>query len=126
MSTLSALLHSHDAPALLLPPSATGHADRTDIISHSRLSGAIDEFRKSLAGLGLLEAQDVVSMSLINSAEFVVAFIAAGMHRCVIANVRLSTTDEVKFADASLLLSIQRTMPLKSRSISTMRNQSCF
>ena len=49
--------------------------------SFNEFSAAIDDFRSQLDGLGLLAAQDAVSMSLINSAEFVVAFIAVGLHR---------------------------------------------
>ena len=80
MPTLTSLLHRSDATALVLPPSATD----SDIqeISFNEFSAAIDDFRSQLDGLGLLEAQDAVSMSLINSAEFVVAFIAVGLHRC--------------------------------------------
>ncbi|KAL7006547.1 hypothetical protein EMMF5_003968 [Cystobasidiomycetes sp. EMM_F5] len=62
-----------------------------------------------LAGLGLLQEQDVISMSLINSAEFVVAFIAAGMHRCIAAPLNPAyNASEVSFylddAKSKLLL----------------------
>lgn len=82
MPTLSALLHKSDEPAILLPPSATGTGS-TDTISFKEFSAAIEDFRKSLESLGILSEQDAVSMSLINSFEFVVAFIAVGMHRWV-------------------------------------------
>ena len=80
MPTLSALLHRSDAPALLLPPSATGSKE-IETLSYSAFSSAIDDFRIELEKLGVLDEQDAVSMSLINSPEFVVAFIAVGMHR---------------------------------------------
>ena len=84
MPTLSALLHQSTEPAILLPPSATGTGS-TDTISFSEFSAAIEDFRKQLEGLGILSEQDAVSMSLINSFEFVVAFIATGMHRYVLS-----------------------------------------
>lgn len=81
MPTLSALLHKSNEPAILLPPSATG-TSKTETISFTEFSDAIEDFRKQLEALGILSEQDAVSMSLINSFEFVVAFIAVGMHRC--------------------------------------------
>lgn len=83
MPTLSALLHQSNDAAILLPPSATGTGS-TDTISFSEFTAAIEDFRKQLEGLGILSEQDAVSMSLINSFEFVVAFIATGMHRYVL------------------------------------------
>ena len=80
MPTLASLLHKSDSPALILPPSAT-RSNATETISFSAFSAAIDGFRAQLAELGVLSEQDAVSMSLINSAEFVVAFIAVGLHR---------------------------------------------
>lgn len=82
MPTLSALLHQSNEPAILLPPSATGTGS-IDTITFSEFSAAIEDFRKQLEGLAILSEQDAVSMSLINSFEFVVAFIATGMHRYV-------------------------------------------
>lgn len=79
MPTLTSLLHRSDSTALVLPPSATDAGIQE--ISYDEFSSAIDDFRSQLDKLGLLQAQDAVSMSLINSAEFVVAFIAVGLHR---------------------------------------------
>jgi acyl-CoA synthetase (AMP-forming)/AMP-acid ligase II len=80
MPTLSALLHQSDEPAILLPPTATA-SGKTETISFTEFSAAVDDFRQQLDALGLLQEQDAVSMSLINSFEFVVAFIATGLHR---------------------------------------------
>lgn len=80
MPTLSAFLHKSSEPAIILPPTSTGDGS-TQTISYSEFSAAIDDFRKQLEALGILSLQDAVSMSLINSIEFVVAFIATGLHR---------------------------------------------
>lgn len=80
MPTLSSLLHNHDGTAIILPPSATGKSNNVEI-TFQQFSAAVDDFRKQLDALGVLVLQDTVSMSLINSYEFVVAFIAVGMHR---------------------------------------------
>lgn len=109
MPTLSSLLHTHGAPAILLPPSATGESSGNIEISYRQFSAAVDDFRKQLDGLGLLVLQDTVSMSLINSYEFVVAFIAVGMHRCVAAPLNPAyNASEVSFylddAKSKLLL----------------------
>ena len=79
MPTLAALLHKSDSPAIVLPPSSTGSS--IQYISFSAFSAAVDDFRVQLDNLGILEVQDAVSMSLINSFEFVAAFIATGLHR---------------------------------------------
>jgi acyl-CoA synthetase (AMP-forming)/AMP-acid ligase II len=41
----------------------------------------VDEFRRKLEWTGFLGHGDVVSLSLVNSIEFVVAFLATGLHR---------------------------------------------
>ncbi|KAK4056181.1 hypothetical protein OIO90_002912 [Microbotryomycetes sp. JL221] len=82
--------------AILLPQSARpGNVS----LSYNELGALVDSVRTQLdSWTGNLQVGDVVSMSLINSAEFAAAFLGVGAHRCVAAPLNPGyKTQEVAF-----------------------------
>lgn len=76
--TTDTLLHSH-YPAVILPtvPVST-------VISHIQLIKLVSNFQRKLRDLGV-RSQDTVAISLPNSLEFVVAFLATTANRAIAA-----------------------------------------
>ncbi|KAK4049654.1 hypothetical protein OIV83_003929 [Microbotryomycetes sp. JL201] len=80
---LAPFSQSSDAPAILLPASAT---PQNVTVSYDHLRQLVDGVRQQLdAWDGNLAHGDVVSLSLINNLEFAAAFLGIGAHRCVAA-----------------------------------------
>lgn len=78
---LSPFAKQSDAPAILLPASASPANVK---LSYNDLGRFVDSVRQQLDEWdSKLQVGDVVSMSLINSAEFAAAFLGIGAHRSV-------------------------------------------
>ncbi|KAJ1311410.1 hypothetical protein OPQ81_009900 [Rhizoctonia solani] len=80
--TLLSLTPNERATALIIPASASG-SPQVDV-TYSELRGLVLEFRNLLRNQGVAPG-DVVAMSLINSLEFVVGFLATGAARAISA-----------------------------------------
>ncbi|GAA95375.1 hypothetical protein E5Q_02029 [Mixia osmundae IAM 14324] len=95
MTTFASLVRHDDRPAIVLPRSATGVNART--VSHHELAELITSFQSQLSGAGT-QPGDVISMSLINSLDFVIAFLAVGLNRSIAAPLNPAyKTSEVDF-----------------------------
>ncbi|KAG8761884.1 hypothetical protein FRC11_012536 [Ceratobasidium sp. 423] len=80
--TLLSLTPNEKATALVIPASAPG-SPQVDV-TYSELRGLVLELRNLLLNEGVA-AGDVVAMSLVNSLEFVVGFLATGATRAISA-----------------------------------------
>jgi oxalate---CoA ligase len=84
MSTLSAAVVPSSSPALIIPPSLT--------LSYSDLTNQIHSFQTQLAQLGIKHG-DAVSISLPNSLEFIVSFLAIASQRAICAPLNPAYTE---------------------------------